>query len=693
MNRRMSAALAAALLIGTGTFSRADIVFLNKGEEVRGAVEGITPSEVRVRAKDGSRVFPKSEIQKVKLVKEWRLEGEDTVGRIKDPSLKAFLKSPPKPEDFPEDGYLIVLQEKTYVLNKDGGFSKTVRSIRHILKERGKDKAGNVRAYYLDGLQKARIDYARSITGEAVDYLDDTSVQDASEFYYYPGYDRLRSVKFSVPNVNIGSTLDYSYTVETSPNGRDYPFYGEMYFRTFEPVKTFRLSVVVPKGTKLRIETAGLPEDFIYNETRTEDAVRRTWTVTDADSYRKEDHMPPYRRLAPRVRFCVDDDWGDIRREFARKADARSSGPELKAKVREVAQGLKGDAAAEALYNWVAKEIKYAAIDMPAYGYTPKSPDEILRAKMGNALDKPYLLYAMTKEAGLDATFVYLSDKNAPPVSDSLPSIRQFTTGGVLLRLKDRELFVSPLSDTRRWTELPGVLQDVSGLRLSDDQMLLYVTPLLERERESAHSRSRLKVSPDGSVAMSTEMHFEGKEQAAIRGLKHVKKAELDRIIEQIVHRIHPNAKAGSYEIANLSDLSKDIVFKLAFTIDDYALRAGEKLLVLRIPGLEHPARDVGKPKRELPLFWRERSLQSNQVTIEIPKGYSVHYLPERVELVDDAASYRARYLRKAGSVVFEELADRGAVGLPTEGYPAYKALRERMAKYAQEWIVLRATD
>ncbi|MFA5140889.1 MAG: DUF3857 domain-containing protein [Elusimicrobiota bacterium] len=673
--------LALLLLVGT---ARADVVFLNKGDEVSGTVERIADGKLILKGKGGPQVYDTKDVQKVKLVREWDIEGEDSPGRIKSQAVQKLLKAPPKPEQYPDDGYYIQLLDRTYTLNKDRRWSRRTHTVRYILRERGKDAGANVRVSYLGGAESAKVDFARSVTSGTVSWLDDTSMQDASENYRYPLYDRLRSLKYSVPNVNVGSIVEFSHAVEVSSGGRARPFFGESYFQMSEPMGVCRLRVIVPKGVKLAVQADGLPAGAVVKKSESDGTVTYLWEVSNVRSLRREDSMPPFARVVPRVAFAVQDDWKAIQAELAAAAEAnRALSPEMKAKVAELGKDP------EAVYAWVAREIKQVPVEMEDFSYVPRPAQEIFRTKAGNSLDKPFLYYAMLREAGFDASFVYLKDKDKSPFLRRLPSVRQFSTGAVLLRTGTAERFIAPLSDVRRVSELPGDLQGTWGLLLRKGDRVLVQTPVLGESRESQQESVEIELKPDGSIETRESVSFSGRRQAGLRGLKDLKPEELRKWVEQVVYEVHPNAKLRSYRVENLEDLGKDIVFSLEYGVEDYALKAGDKFLAFRVPGLKYPAGDVGKPEREHPMFWMERDKQADSVSIRLPKGYKLYHLPKGLSLKSKAGSYRASYTEEGDTIRFEDSFVREATEVLPADYAEYKAQREGAARFADEWIVL----
>jgi hypothetical protein len=185
-------------------------------------------------------------------------------------------------------------------------------------------------------------------------------------------------------------------------------------------------------------------------------------------------------------------------------------------------------------------------------------------------------------------------------------------------------------------------------------------------------------------------MRPRGGRQAGWRELKDWKKEDVDKEFEKMAHSIHPNARLAAYSVQNLEDPTRDLVLRFDYAVKDYAITAAGGFMALRIPWSQHPAGDVGQPSRESPMFWYERDRDSSEVSLALPSGYALYYVPEAVKLDGPQSTFRASYTPGAGSLAFSEEWVRSLTELPTADYAKYKVFREDMARFAEKWIVLK---
>jgi len=685
--------LSAAVILST-VDCRADVLFLNGGEEISGTVRALDAEKLSFESAGKVKDHLRKDVLRVKFVREWRIPGEDDPSKISDVPLRDFLKSPPSPEEYPEDGYLTYLDETSCRFGRDRKARCSYRTIRLVLRERGRDRSANARLYCLEGVETCGIGHARSISAGKISYLDDTSVQEGSEYPEYPAYNRLKSLKFSIPDVSTGSVADYRFEDEMSVDISTYSFLRRKYFRFSEPSRVSRLVVSVPKDMRLEHRERLMPKDAIFKREESGGEVRYLWEVRRSPSFKNEDMTPPYGRMAPFVVIALADTWENVSASISRRIQERLAvGPDLAAKTKELVAGKTAPLdKVEALYNWVAKEIKLQNVSMGEYGFVPKTPTEIFLAKAGNKLDKPFLLYIMLRQAGFDPALVYMENKSDPPFDASLPSLQQFDAAASVLTVGGKTLFLAPLSDSLRYNETPGWLQDVNGLivrgRLPGGP--LFFNPILEGSRESESQTGRVELRADGSLVGGETFLPVGESHSGWRGLKRLNKEELDKRMERLVHGIHPNARLISYSIKNLDDLSRDVTVRFDYSIQDYAITASGGYLAFRVPWLDHSASDVGEPQRESPMFWYQRERETREVSIALPAGYELYHAPGAVSLDGPGGSYRATYKAAGGVLVFSETSTRDVTELPVADYARYKSYREQIARFTEQWIVLK---
>ena len=663
----------------------ADMLFLNKGDEINGAITAMDSGTVKITAAGKELSYPRADVMKIQFVKEYNAVPAPPLA---DPEITRLLANPPKAGDYPNDAYLVWLKETAITLNPDKSWTTARRGIYYVLRERGKSPAAYRSYSFLPATQKAGIDYAYSVTDSTVSFVTDVSVMEGSPYMDYPAYDSLKLVKYAIPNVQTGSALVYSssYSAVHAPQ---YPFSEEVTLRFSEPVKTERIIVTVPEGLELAYQEFNLPKGVVFSKTSNAGKNVYTWEASDLPSYRSEPDSPPSMLYAPHVTLSLASTWEETRTTMEPLLRERLDlTPGIKAKAAELTAGKNSDLEkAEALYNWTAREIKYQAVPMDEYSYLPKATGETFSNKAGNALDKPFLLYALLEAAGMKPQFAYVRSKDEP-FSGKLPNIRLFDRAECLVAAGGKTLVLAPAEDTRRYFELEPELQGVKAFRVLGEGEPLFDNPDHTSGQEGGDISAKYVLDKDGNLSGSYTSRLSGSYQSGMRGYKNYKKEDLDRDMEKYVHSIHPTARLKSYILENLGDLAKDINFGLTFEAPGYAMKAG-RYMILKVPGLEYSAADAAQTDRELPLFWYSRSHDSRTMTIKMPEGDRLYHAPGDLDIKLAGQSYKAAFKAAAGTLTFtEDLRMENTWVEPAE-YPKYKAFKEALAQFSENWIVL----
>src|SRR5262249_43533557 len=98
----------------------------------------------------------------------------------------------------------------------------------------------------------------------------------------------------------------------------------------------------------------------------------------------------------------------------------------VKAQADKLVAGAKTPAAkAEALYRFVAHEVRTIDLPLGWAGYAPNPPDVVLKNRFGDDRDKVGLLLALCAAAGIDGQAVLVRTDHVP-VIEAVPTVAQF---------------------------------------------------------------------------------------------------------------------------------------------------------------------------------------------------------------------------------------------------------------------------
>jgi hypothetical protein len=324
------------------------------------------------------------------------------------------------------------------------------------------------------------------------------------------------------------------------------------------------------------------------------------------------------------------------------------------------------------------------------YSYAPRPVAEVFERLAGNTTDKALLLAVMLREAGLPASVVLARPQGHGKLIENMPSIQQLNDSLVAVTLPSGRRFLSLDDDSVRFGQMPSEYQGTRGLLASSEGIELVTIPMNAPDQELTAASYHMKIGLSGDLTVTKTVKVTGNNEVSLRNAwKNRKDEELRRELEVALTGLHPTSHLDSYEVKNLRDLTRPVEFTETYTLTDYAMRAGDDLLVFRLPEIEYSAAAVGKPDREFPLRWYTREKETTDVTLEIPPGFKVYYAGKDYQADAGVASFTARFAASDGAVHYRDTFVQSGTEAPREAYDDYKACLETRARISKEWIVL----
>ncbi len=679
-------------LLLTCRFAAADTVTLNNGDEFYGSIIGIDDKTIVIRTDAGDKTVPREDAVKVSFWSTRGIDGEKTVKDIADRELAAMLSNLPGPADEPDAGYVNLLVDVRYTMDDDRKVTKRTRVSRVVLKERARG-LGNLSFSYRGDREQGRYLWGRTIVEDTIHDMREDAISDESKYYYLKQYDRLRRRKTALPEVNVGSVFDYCYEIESDSADIEHPFMVETTLRHSDPTRTRRYTVTVPESVPFKYKLFNAPEGMVSVDIRNEETRKKyIFLVKDMPGYREENDMPPSYKIFPWLAFGLDYGWSDVCDRWTDRArELMKPSPDMIETAYSITEKLETPREkARAIYRYVCREIDHHGVSMWAYSYLPRPVSEVFSSKLANSLDKVCLYVSLLSCAGVEADVVLIRSKYSGPVIRSIGSLAQFDT--VAARLKDGT-WVAPFSDHYLFHELPLSLQGAEGLVVKTGEFI--TIPYRDPGDEAVVNEVSAHLNTDGSLDVKLHVVYFGDNDSSMRNVRQYREEELRKQMEKMVHGRHPNAKLREFAFKNLDDGEKRVELDLVYSIPGYAILAGEKLMVFKLPELRQTAgwmEDItgfGAPTREYDLWWGWRGRLDDTVTIELPEGWNLRHLPDELSLKGPGLSYSCSLEEKDGAVVVKDRYIREAVEISRQDYDQVKNLLEKRSRFINEWIVV----
>ncbi len=513
---------------------------------------------------------------------------------------------------------------------------------------------------------------------------------------------------FSLPDVQVGSVLEYRYTLDYHSEALLPPqwviqgdlFQRKVHFRFIAYTKlvqtthdNVRAGVAytwrLPKGASVKFSQGN-----VYD-----------LEMTDVPAFVEEEHMPPSEPFQYSVRFyygagsSADQYWKE-EGKFWRRAVEQFMGKHggvSDAVAKVTAPNDSPEQKAKKIYAYVASldnlSYKPALSDqeMKALDMKERGVADILHQQAGTRDELTLLFVAMARAAGMQAYPMWVTDRSQGIFDKDYLSTDQLDAYVAVVNLDGREVFLDPGTKFCPYGLLYWPHSDTAGVRETGGGIDLGRTPMPEYTSAITKRVARLTLSDDGKAEGIVAVAYFGQEAIAHRS-EGAKTDDVGRtkILEDEMKSLLP-ANAEITVTKQPDWTNSEGVFLTDYKISTPILVSGGKRVLLPTNLFEY-----GQPAmfshndRQYPIYLEYPSRVIDDIRIKLPENLQVENLPpgenDRVEY----ALYKVeRKQEKNELIIIRDFAINTFVFQPSQ-YKALKSFYDKVKESDEQQALLK---
>ncbi len=592
---------------------------------------------------------------------------------------------------YPDAQVIIVLSESNVRYRHDGTNIYRYRQIVYIAKDEALGEA-HISLGFDQNREKVKIIHARCLTPEGeVHNLKSDQIKISKNTSGSLNFsDQHQHISFTIPGVTVGSLVDYSY--ETDEFNPDDPnlFQGKARFQASYPIGEKILRVSVPTERKLYYVAKNLDEkDATPTIIEAVDSILYTWKKTDMDPVIGEPSMPPFREVVPYLYYSLQKDHKYLNAKLKPMYEKRSVlTDDVKAKVDELVKGCKTlNEKIAKLYYFCQQEIRYISIKANmASGQFGHPADETLKNKYGDCTDKSMLLSVMLRHIGVEAYPVLILTNHE---GKSVRELGIFDDNHSIteVHLDGRIFYLDSTATDYRYPYFRSDDHETNARNVVLETQR--TVPLPPPEDNAMLSVSKIVIEPDGTTHIDSEKTSNGSIESSYRGYaRNLKPEEYEKVVRQSI-----SAQTADYKLelaTHTNPLDFDTQFRShkVYTLNRFAPKSG-KYMIFSIPYFEMSFPEVSLQKRKYPIQHTTSYQETNQLSIKIPEGYSVKYLPPALRVQSPYVEFEIIYDQQGDEIDITRKIAFPRRFIPVEDYETYKSDLEKIAYSSKQKIFL----
>lgn len=579
-----------------------------------------------------------------------------------DPALLQRLEQAGGLERHPDANAVIVESSTRIEFKADGSYLQRGYELVRVLTDAGKQEHAEVGFDYTRQYDALRVERARVIKPDGTvievpqEMIKDVTHPALAMMNIYDANARMISVTFK--NLEVGDALELAVVDSCYQAPMDGQYDRIELFQGTDPIISQRLEIIGPAAKPLTHVIKDNSIGIEFSSERLGDRVRYLWQAREVPRIIPEPAMPELLALAPRVLVSTIGSWEEISRWWAEMTDRfRQPDDQLRQITHELTKDLKtDDEKIAAVYHFVAQKIRYMGLGTGRKaGFEPKPVTETLSTRYGVCRDVAVLMCSMLDVLGIESHPVLT---RAGETVD--PEVPVLGFNHAIVALPDGNggwRYSDPTVENCPDLLLP-IEAEASMLVCTAPGQQLAQAPRVPAEDNLGSIRAKSRIDAQGRLVSEVEIATKGIYDVAFRGWgKSRPPQQLQVFWQRVLTGLHPGARLTGFSMSDPEDLATPFGLRFSYEIDEYAIQAGDYLLVkapVSTGGfeliLENFLGAAGLPERQYPFRPGVTlgALQEEQLVL--PEGYTVKSLPETISLGAGELSYRMDYRAAASS-------------------------------------------
>ncbi|MBW2528260.1 MAG: DUF3857 domain-containing protein [Deltaproteobacteria bacterium] len=455
------------------------------------------------------------------------------------------------------------------------------------------------------------------------------------------------------PRLEVGDVVELRYRVDDVTGlGDPTDSFGELeYLQGAEQVVDAEVLVVAPKALNVRVTAA--PADAIERRVRVEGAQRQIrMHAEDLPAIRSEPHMPPRSELAAHVHVSTAPSWDGLGRWYwGLVRDRLDVDDTVRQRAQELTRGLSADRdKVVAVYQFVANEIRYVALEFGIEGIRPRRAALTLARGWGDCKDKSALIISLLREVGIDAELVLVRSGLRGEITTPTASLAPFDHA--IVWVPSLDLYLDGTAESTGSGELPAMIRGAAALRISPAGPKRVELPQPAAGQSVERRRFELRVAPSGRVDVHARLQSEGVTAPAWRRRYQAASTRRERVLRDLTDdlgAIELKPGAAGLRLLDLDDSERPVRLEAQGTRT--ARIEGGALRLSMGPAYRLTARYGSLQKRTSAVVLGPKRTAEEIWTLQLRPGQSVTAVPAPVDVESPFGRYERRVERSATAI------------------------------------------
>jgi Domain of Unknown Function with PDB structure (DUF3857)/Transglutaminase-like superfamily len=527
------------------------------------------------------------------------------------------------------------------------------------------------------------------------------------------GKEKYKATVFTLPDVQVGSIIEYRYTLAYESNLVVSPRWylqGPLYTRKAH-------FFFLPSERALEDGHGGVVQGHVAYAADLPPGAKVVYApsnqsysldVEKIPAYPEEDYMPPMHSYTYRALFyytvarTTDEYWATEGKYWSKNVDRfMDSG-----KLSSIAAGMVSPSDTpvqklQKIYGAVmtventAFTREHSGEEDKALGIKIKTAADIWAQKRGDREEITRLFVGLARAAGFKAYVAYVTNRDYHLFVPNFLDMSQLDDEIAIVEVAGKETFFDPGERYAEFGSLHWKHAATQGIRQTDKGTVVLLTPSPVYQTTNVLRVANLEVKPDGKVSGAIRIALNG--AAALRWREFALSNGEDALKQQFTETVQAQVPAGIEvkidHFLGLTDWNTNLMAMLSVTGSMGTSTAKRVFLPATFfESTSHPL--FALEKRTEPIDLNYPYIAQDTVEIKLPAAFDIESLPKDSEFSDPQNTlYRAKFTHEPGALKSQRILVVGNVVYKADEYPQLKDFYQKVNAKDKEPAVLQFTQ
>lgn len=521
----------------------------------------------------------------------------------------------------------------------------------------------------------------------------------------YPIYSDIKYFTISMPAVEKGAILHYSYKLTTfKPIIKNSAFLTGNFSHTIPVKKTF-FQVIYPENLHLNIYLHNIKKSMVKSKSKSKLNTIKSKkykminiNLENLSALKKEEYMPPLKNYREYIAISTYTSWNKLSKYLYYYFEmSETPNHQMINYVNNITKNIKGTKErALKIYSKFVKTFRYVGIGYGISGYKPTNAKTTFSDGYGDSKSLAALLITLLKIAGIKASPVIASSLNTSNLIRSSINPGQFDSVIVSVKYGKKTFFLYPDSSSIRAFKLPYALAGRSALELISPEKYKFIVLPSEKpfENKKLYQFSG-KLTKNGTLSgkilsIYTGL-YENYERSNLKGLNHQQK-----LIKtgNFLYSYAPGSNIKSFKYSNIKNNSKNISLKIKFTDKNYAQKNANQIVFHQIiPYDNELMHNVSRKKRIYPLLIGYPFEHAYKIKIKLPPYFKLYYLPNALNITNSTGKAFSKCSLHNKTLMCKTEFISKLSKIPQKDYKKFRSLIRTYLQYLKNYYILISSD